>query len=271
MKSEQKTVLVTGAANGIGRAISLYLAEKGDIVIACDIDQQGLEQFNNIENIKPYYMNVTEPESIVQVVEKVNKEFKGLDCLVNDAGLYLGGPLTEVDNDALLLSLKVNVFGTFLVTKYCFPLLREKKGRIINLSSEVGRIAFPFNGPYSMTKYAIEAFSDSLRREMQLFGIKVIILQPGAVKTQLLDKTKELFVKHLDGDYGHAVAKALAYLEKDQRKGAEPELIAKKIYRILHMKHPKLRYKIKNSRSRRILEFLPSKIVDWLIKMVMLK
>jgi len=162
MKGKSKIVLVTGAAHGIGQAITEYLSQKGDFVIATDYDSEGLVKYNSNDKIHAIEMNVTNRESIQKAISEVEKRVKGIDCLVNNAGLFIGGPLVEVDFKDFQRLFDVNVLGYLRVTQSFYPLLKANKGRVVNMSSEVGRIAFPFNGPYSMSKYAIEAFSDSL-------------------------------------------------------------------------------------------------------------
>ena len=133
------------------------------------------------------------------------------------------------------------------------------------MSSEVGRIAFPFNGPYSMSKYAIEAFSDSLRREFQFLGMKVIIIQPGAIRTSLPEITVKNYQKYMENsDFKEVISRVFKVLETEIY--ADPIFVAKKVYKAVHKKKPKLRYKVKNNKQRGFLEYLPASWADFLIK-----
>ena len=269
MKNEKKVVLVTGAASGIGLAITKYLLEKGDHVIAVDINEEGLKKIPKSELLTSYYLDVTKIETIKEAVSKIEDQFDGLDGLVNSAGLFFGGALVEVDEKKMEKILAVNVMGVFNVTKCFFPMLLKNKGRIVNIGSETGRFAFPLNGPYTMTKYALEAFSDSLRREIQIHDMKVIHLQVGAINTPLLYQT---FCSYRD-DFNHEETKFKKMLEtvtkvceKEMERGAKPVDVAKIVYKGLHKRRPKIRYRVKNNKLRRLLEFLPTSLVDFAMK-----
>ncbi|MHA1407613.1 MAG: SDR family oxidoreductase [Candidatus Heimdallarchaeaceae archaeon] len=266
MKTQrQKIILVTGAANGIGEAITLYLANKGEYVIATDFDEKALEKYNDNENIFPIFLDVTNQPSIDNAFEQIKKKNWLIDCLINNAGIFVGGSIIDVEMKDFEKILNINVLGYVRVTKAFFPLLNKEQGKIINISSEVGRISFPFNAPYSMSKYAIEAFSDALRRELRFIGPKVITIQPGAIKTHLSISTEESYEHYLKGSiFSDQMQRLWKVLEEE--KYGKPIDIAKLIYKILYKKSPKIRYRIHNNRQRRILEFLPAKYVDFLIE-----
>ncbi|MHA1401239.1 MAG: SDR family NAD(P)-dependent oxidoreductase [Candidatus Heimdallarchaeaceae archaeon] len=270
MEKKAKTILVTGAANGIGLAITNYLAKKGDKLIGTDIDTNGLEKLKKKGNIVTIEMNVRDIESIRKAKEEIEKIEDALDGLVNNAGVFIGGPLVELEEEELKKILETNVLGMALVTKEFFNLLFKKKGRIVNMSSEVGRFTPPFNGPYSMTKYAVEAYSDALRRELMFHDMQVSIIQPGAIKTNLLKKTPKVYDKYLEkSKFAKQIRKIYELSKKEWKKGAEPEEVAKVVYKALHAKRPKIRYKIKNDKPRMMLEKLPVKLTDQLIKIIL--
>ncbi|MHA1667626.1 MAG: SDR family oxidoreductase [Candidatus Heimdallarchaeaceae archaeon] len=266
MKTQrQKIIFVTGAANGIGEVITLYLANKGEYVIATDFDEKALEKYNDNENIFPIFLDVTNQPSIDNAFEQIKKKNWLIDCLINNAGIFVGGSIIDVEMKDFEKILNINVLGYVRVTKAFFPLLNKEQGKIINISSEVGRISFPFNAPYSMSKYAIEAFSDALRRELRFIGPKVITIQPGAIKTHLSISTEESYEHYLKGSiFSDQIQRLWKVLEEE--KYGKPIDIAKLIYKILYKKSPKIRYRIHNNRQRRILEFLPAKYIDFLIE-----
>ena len=264
MKKEQKITLVTGAASGIGQAITEYLVEKGERVIATDFDSEGLKKYQNNENINSIIMDVKDVTSINEAVKKVKSITNKIDALVNNAGIFVGGPLVEIDIHDIERIMDINVLGYARVTQAFFPLLRNKGTTIINISSEVARISFPFNGPYSMSKYAIEAFSDSLRRELVSLDIRVVIIQPGGMSTGFIDTTKKVYEKYANSsDFQDIFNRLIPVLEKE--KYSDPIFVAKKIHKIIQKKKPKTRYRVKNNQQRRILEFLPASWADFLI------
>jgi len=159
----------------------------------------------------------------------------------------------------------INVLGIIRVTQAFFPMLEKNKGKIINLSSEVGRFAFPFNGPYSISKYAIEALSDSLRRELMFIGMNVVIIQPGAIATSLPQKTLDVYGKYLEKSiFREQLSRVWSILGKE--KYGEPVSVAKVVYKALKRKNPKNRYRVNNNKQRRILEYLPTSLADFMIK-----
>ncbi|MGC9778534.1 MAG: SDR family NAD(P)-dependent oxidoreductase [Candidatus Heimdallarchaeota archaeon] len=205
--------------------------------------------------------------------EKILEISEGIDGLVNNAGLFVGGPLIEVSEKKMQKIIDVNVIGTYKVTKALYPLILARKGRIINIGSEAGRIAFPLNGPYSMSKFALEAFSDALRREVMFQGIKVVHLQAGAIKTDLLEKIYCTYAEDIDIEktmFRNLIEQVIVTCEKELEKGSDPKHVAKAVYKALHKKRVKARYKVKNHKTRRLLEFLPTSIIDYAI-MKMLK
>lgn len=276
MSSGRKQILVTGAAKGIGRAIATYLAEQEMEVIAVDIDEVALKELINQKNIHAIPMDVTKPDSIKKAVKQVEQLVKGLDGLVNNAGLFVGGPLVEIDPEEIKKILEVNVLGMVRVTRALFPLLFQKRGRIVNMSSETGRFVLPLNGPYSMSKFAVEAFSDALRRELMLHNMKVIVIQPGAIRTDFLkNDTPQMYqkcLKNTDSTLFEPQLKMVKRVcEKEYQQGAEPIKVAKTVHKALCSPRPKIRYQVNNDRLRRLAEKLPTAWADWVVKLVMKK
>ncbi len=264
MKKKQ-VILVTGAANGIGLAITEFLAKNGFTVIATDFNETDLQKLSSRENIHTILLDVTSSSSIQNAVEQTLKISNGIDGIVNNAGIFNGGPLLEIDVEELYEIININFLGMARVTQAFFPLLEKKKGRIINLSSEVGRFAFPFNGPYSISKYAIEAFSDSLRRELMFIDMKVVIIQPGAIATSLPQKTLEVYGEYLEKSiFKEQLSRVWSVLGKE--KYGEPVDVAKAVYKALKRKNPRKRYRVNNNKQRRILEYLPTSLADFMIK-----
>ncbi|MBN2156769.1 MAG: SDR family NAD(P)-dependent oxidoreductase [Candidatus Lokiarchaeota archaeon] len=264
-----KIVLITGAAHGIGFTVAKYLLLQGDIVIPTDVDSAVFKSFVDDQNAFPLRMDVTDEESVHVTMEKLRQKYEYIDCIVNNAGIFIGGPIVEVDIEDYRKIWDINLMGYVRIIKAFFPLLR-KESRVINISSEVGRITFPFTGPYTITKYAVEAFSDCLRRELMFKDIKVIKIQPGSINTRFVDRTKTSFKQYCEGSaFENQINRVWRVLASEGN--AEPIFMAKAIYKAIHKKHPKYRYRIKNNRTRRVLEFLPARFVDYLLKNVIKK
>lgn len=179
MADEQKAILVTGASTGIGREIAETLAREGYFVYAGARKQQDMDALNKIENIKAIRIDVTIQSEIDAAVETVKAGGKGLYGLINNAGVYFGGPLIEVDVDDVQWLMDVNVYGVMRMTKAFAPMIIESKGRISMIGSISGILTGIFSGPYSMSKHAIEAYTDGLAREMEKFGVHVSVIEPG--------------------------------------------------------------------------------------------
>ncbi|MBY9000814.1 MAG: SDR family NAD(P)-dependent oxidoreductase [Candidatus Heimdallarchaeota archaeon] len=265
--NDKKAILVTGAANGIGKSISQYLASKDYFVFASDIDDEGLITLENTENIKTIKLNIRNTEEIARAFEVVSSLTEGLDCLVNNAGIFVGGPMLEISVEDMRAILEINVLGMIDVTQKFFPLLQKRKGKIINISSEVGRFSYPFNGPYGISKYAVEAYSDSLRRELMFEGMKVIKIQPGAFNTRFITETEDEYRKFVEESmFKDQLSRIWPVLAKEKKKSADPIVIAKLVHKILKKNHPRRSYKVKNNRTRMILEYLPAPLADFVIK-----
>src|SRR5216117_3172488 len=182
-------VVVTGASTGIGAAIARDLSGRGFRVFGTvrrAEDEAALER----AGVTAVRMDVTDPASIARAREQVERALAGapLQGLVNNAGIPAAGPLELFPLDELRQVLEVNLIGALAVTQAFLPLLKASRGRIVNMSSIAGLGALPFMGPYAASKFALEAMSDSLRRELLPFGVRVIVIEPGSVQSRIWDK-----------------------------------------------------------------------------------
>ena len=180
--SEKLKVLVTGASSGIGRAAAVEFAARGHYVLAAARRAEELDQLaGESERIEPVPVDVTDRESVAEALRRVDEvtENYGIDVLVNSAGYALGGPVEVLSADAVAHQFQTNVFGLLDVTRAVLPKMRSRgSGRIVNVSSVVGRVAFPGMGVYAATKFALEALSDALRMELAPFGVGVVLVEP---------------------------------------------------------------------------------------------
>ena len=178
-KSAQKAVLVTGASTGIGRKIAENLAASGHFVYAGARKQKDLDALNAIENIQAIRLDVTIQAEIDAAVQTVRDGGRGLHGLINNAGIFIGGPLIEVDVDELHWLMDVNVYGVYRVTQAFAPLIIESKGRIATIGSISGILSGQFSGQYSMSKHAIEAYTDTGAKGWAKVGVQVSVIEPG--------------------------------------------------------------------------------------------
>ena len=193
---EPKAVLITGATTGIGRVTAEQLASKGYFVYAGARKQADMDALNKIENVMAVRLDVTVQDEINAAVEQIRKEGRGLWGLVNNAGVNVVGPLIEFSDKDFDFLFDVNVRGVFSVTKAFAPLVIESQGRIVNISSVSGIGTGSAYGPYSMTKHAIEAFTDALAEEMDGVGVTVAAVEPGNYSSAIgLTRCKRMLAK----------------------------------------------------------------------------
>jgi len=260
-----RTALITGAGGGLGHATVERLVAKGWKVFAADIRTDLLRSSMHDPDVVPIVMDVTDRESIRSAYETISSHTDRLDGVVNFAGVMGLGSLTDIPEERLARILDINVMGTFRVNKTFLPLLEVAKGRIVNISSETGwQSAAPFNGPYAMSKYAIEAYSTALRRELALLGIRVVTVQPGPFRTDMVAGIEQAFTQAESETARFAtVIRALKGLAAKQINSAhDPDILAQVIETALTTKHPKPVYSVKPDRLRSSLERLPLRAID---------
>ena len=193
--SEQKAVLITGASSGIGRKITEVFAENGYFVYAGARKQKDIDALNAIENVQAIELDVTIQAQIDAAVATVNKGGRGLYGLINNAGVYIGGPLIDVDLEEFKWLMDVNVYGVYRMNQAFAPMLIESQGRISTIGSIAGTLAGRYGGQYSMSKHAIEAYTDSLAAEIEPLGVKVSVIEPGNYDSAIGDSAKARTLK----------------------------------------------------------------------------
>lgn len=261
-----RSYFVTGACGGLGHAVTVALARQGARVFASDIDRAALEQFRGHAEIHPLFADVTDAIATREARAAVEKSVRSLAGIVCAAGVYVGGPLLDVSDDELRTALEINVMGAAAVVREFAPLL-EAGSRIVLVSSESTRVAVPFTGPYVMTKCALEAYADTLRRELLPLGIRVTVIQPGAIRTRLLARAAEsLTAESRRPVYRRGLERAASVLEHTAHKGMEPARVARVIVHALESRRPVRRRRVGNDRARAALSLLPPPLVDALIR-----
>ena len=228
-----KTILITGASSGIGRAAVLQFQAEGWNVAATMRSPEKEAELQKLSNVALFSLDVTNSKSISAVISGTLDKFKGLDVLLNNAGYGLAGSLEAVDVEQLKRQFATNVFGPIYTTQACLPHFREQaSGLVINVSSIGGRLVLPFNSLYHGTKFAIEGISESLALELAPYGIRVKIIEPGGVRTDFSGRSLELTQKDGLNAYDASIQRVMAVFTSPDRANAYSEAsdIAEVIY-----------------------------------------
>lgn len=274
----QRVVVITGASTGIGAACALLLDKLGFSVFAGvrkDIDGQALRQKASPRLI-PIFLDVTDPESIISAVETVKNAVgdRGIWGLVNNAGIVIPGPLELLPIADFRHQIEVNVTGQLAVTQGFLGLLRQGRGRIVNMGSISGRSAVPFMGAYNASKFALEGLTDAMRMELRPWGISVSIIEPGAIATPIWEKSlsqadtdQENLSQSALNLYGQAMQAVRKSVGIIASKGIPADIVAQSVLHALTAKHPKTRYLVGQDAKIGVFlkRLLPDKVYDRLI------
>ena len=241
----KKVILITGASSGIGKDTAISLIKYGHVVYGA---ARRLEMMQDIIQAGGHAikMDILKERNIDDVVNQIIKEQNRIDVLINNAGYGLWGAVETISIDEAKRQFDVNIFGLAYLTKKIIPFMREQKsGKIINMSSMGGKVYTPFGAWYHATKYALEGWSDRLRIELKSFGIDVILIEPGVIKTEFQDVMMDSTVER---SIGTPYEKKLKALEKATQEmytrgiGSPPSTITKLIIKAINSHNPKRRY-----------------------------
>jgi NAD(P)-dependent dehydrogenase (short-subunit alcohol dehydrogenase family) len=272
-----RSVVITGVSTGIGWATAKLLLERGFQVFgsvrkAVDADRLKTE-FG--ANFIPLTFDVTDEAAVLSAAREVRAALAGetLAGLVNNAGIAVTGPVLELSADEFRRQMEVNFIGPVIATQAFAPLLgsdpslKGPRGKIVMMSSVAGKNGSPLSSPYVASKHAIEGLSESLRREMMLFGIDVIIIAPGAVKTPIWNKADEVDISaYKNSPYFPALERVRDFMLHLSEIGSPPERIASRIADVLTSANPRVRYEITPDPMRHLVTaLLPKRIVDRII------
>jgi len=247
--TEQKAVLVTGASTGIGRKITEVFANKGFFVYAGARKQKDLDELNAMENVQAIELDVTKQKQIDAAVATVEKGGRGLYGLINNAGVFIGGPLLDVELEEFNWLMDVNVNGVYSMNQAFGPMIIESKGRISTIGSISGTLAGRYSGQYSMSKHAIEAYTDSLAAEIEPLGVQVSVIEPGNYNSAIGHTAKERMRKKNE-DYaqkGSPFSEAFnTWLDSDwdRNKYKEPDEVAEAALHAMFSDKPLRRYMV---------------------------
>ena len=270
-----RTVLISGCSTGIGRASAVRLARAGwDVLAGVRREEHGAEVRREApDRIRPVILDVTDTATIDATAAAVHEAVgdRGLHGLVNNAGITVQGPLEFLPVDDLRRQLEVNVVGQIALTQAVMPEIRAATGRIVNMGSVGGRVAHPFIGPYHASKFAIEALTDAMRKELRPWGIHVVVIEPGSMATEIWDKGQAgaQQVRDTIGErgrdlYGDALEKVSKVAAKTGERGASPDKVAKVVERALTSSRPRTRYLVgADARAQVVLNtILPDRAFD---------
>jgi len=273
-----KSVVITGASTGIGWATAKLLLDKGFRVFGSVRKQADADRLSSEfgANFTQLLFDVTDEGAVLSAARDVRAALNGetLAGLVNNAGIAVPGPVLELSADEFRRQMDVNVVGPIIATQAFGPLLgsdaslRGPKGRIVMISSVAGRNGNPLTPAYCASKHAIEGLSESLRRELMLFGIDVVIIAPGAVRTPIWSKGQDSFdiSKYKNSPYLPSLQKVTAYMQHLDSIGLPAEKIADVVYTALTVPNPKVRYQVTPDPMRHLVtSVLPKRMVDKII------
>jgi NAD(P)-dependent dehydrogenase (short-subunit alcohol dehydrogenase family) len=272
-----RSVVITGASTGIGWATAKLLLDRGFRVFGSARKQADADRLSGEfgANFVPLLFDVTDEAAVLAAAREVRTALGGetLAGLVNNAGIAVAGPVLELAADEFRRQMDVNVIGPIIATQAFGPLLgadsslKGPKGRIVMVSSVAGRNGNPLLSAYSASKHAIEGLSEGLRREMMLFGIDVIIIAPGAVKTPIWAKADELDISvYRNSPFFPALQKIRKFMLQLGEDGLPAEKIAERIFHALTAASPRVRYQITPDPVRHLIAaMLPKRMVDRII------
>jgi NAD(P)-dependent dehydrogenase (short-subunit alcohol dehydrogenase family) len=246
---KDNVAVVTGSSTGIGYETSLILARSGFLTYAT------MRNLNKGENMKSVMakenlpiqikqLDVTDDESVTNAIQTISSEAGQIDVLVNNAGYGLNGAFEDLAMDEIKAQYETNVFGLIRTTQAVLPIMRrQKSGTIVNISSGAGRFGFPSGSAYVSTKFAVEGLSESMSYELESFGIRVVIVEPGVIRTNF---NEGLVVakksKDPNSPYSQIMQKTIAGFEEMMKNASSPELVAEVVLNAIRDKNPSLRY-----------------------------
>jgi NAD(P)-dependent dehydrogenase (short-subunit alcohol dehydrogenase family) len=270
--------LITGASTGIGRASALRLAADGWTVLAGVRDEQAgrelAERARPAGSVVALALDVTDAAQVERAARTVDEHAAhatagGLDALVNNAGIGVGGPLELVSEEDMRRQFDVNVLAQMAVTRALLPALRRARGRIVFMSSVGGLVTMPYSAPYAASKHAIEAFGDALRIELRSSGVQVALVEPGSIATPIWDKAvadaeRVTIPPQLSAEYGHVPAALEKAMSAAAKRGLPPEAVAETIAGALSAGRMRSRYVVgRDARAMlAIRRLLPDRLWD---------
>ncbi len=270
----RKVILITGASSGIGQATARALASQGHLVYA-GARRLGLMDELKPLGVKPVFLDVTNEQRRSDVLELILSEQSRIDVLINNAGFGRYGAVEDISLQEARYQMETNLYGLVGLAQLVLPHMRRQgQGRIINVSSIAGKMSMPMSGWYHASKHAIEAISDSLRMEVEQFGIEVVIIEPGLIDTPFYETAlNEIYKNSGHGPYADYARRMSKFLKniitpESAGRGSSPSVIAEVVAQAVRAKKPKIRYRA--GRLAKITlaaqAILPDRLTDILVK-----
>lgn len=278
-----KNLLISGCSTGIGRACALHFAKNGYRVFACvrkQSDADSLAAADGSGNLEPMMLDVTDVAQLDALKAELDKKIgtQGLAGLINNAGVARGGPLEYIDPQIVRDVFNVNLMGPLLLTQAFLPLIKVAGGRVITIGSIAGKVASPMMGPYCISKFAVEAFCDTLRQELAAQGIHVALVEPGPIETPMLNSADEVAAESLAAlteqgrrQYGDMSTRVVNYFHQMQGRALPPQAVADVVEHALQAQRPRTRYLVTfDAKLGNLLHWLlPDRAFDFVTRKMM--
>ncbi len=262
-----QVVLITGCSTGIGRDLAQRLAQSGYTVVAT---ARKAESLDDLQTALKLPLNVTQQPSINQAVALTIQHFGRIDVLINNAGYAVRGAVEEIPVEQVRQMFEVNVFGVMCMIQAVVPYMRRQKaGRIINISSIVGKLVTPANGTYSASKFALEALSDALRLELAPFGIQVVLVEPGSIKTQFhttVEANAQKIFSNPDSPYQPLYEQYQKVTAGMRKQEPGPDVVSRIVQQAMESSRPKARYLAGFPFSGRLVLHLGNPVWDLVVR-----
>jgi NAD(P)-dependent dehydrogenase (short-subunit alcohol dehydrogenase family) len=240
-----KTALITGTSSGIGRAAAQYFAQNGWNVVATMRAPEKETELQKLNNVRVVRLDVTDTASIAAAFDEAERAFGQVDVVVNNAGFGVDGVFEAMSDEVIQRQFDTNVFGLMRVTREAIKRMRPRRGgTIVQIASMGGRLTFPLYSIYHASKWAVEGFSESLHYELRQFGVKIRIVEPGAIKTEFYGKGREFVRPEGTNDYDALVEKCDKLSMESGEKGADPMDVAKAIFRAANANGWQMRFPV---------------------------
>jgi NAD(P)-dependent dehydrogenase (short-subunit alcohol dehydrogenase family) len=262
-QNHQRLIVITGCDSGIGKSLAAIMAKRGYLVVISYLSENPFADERGVFAVK---MDLRIPEEVGAFISYIRELCSGgmeLTAVVGNAGVALGGPVEDIPMGLMRESFEINYFGMVKIVQAMIPELIRTGGRIVVNGSLAGRIAMPYMAPYTASKFALEGYCDSLRRELFPYGVPVVLLEPSAVATPIWDKAKKQDISFVEEKYLKSLNRFRDSFIEDGNRGMETGAAAERIAEILTVEKPKARYIIAKQPIRsKLLCLLPAFILD---------
>jgi NAD(P)-dependent dehydrogenase (short-subunit alcohol dehydrogenase family) len=267
-----RVVLITGASSGIGLETAKLFQTKNWKVAATMRKPDEATDLKNIVDIECFRLDVTDKASIRSAIDAALEKFGRIDVVVNNAGYGLLGPFEAATEEQVRRQFETNVFGVLNVCRAIIPHFRaQKRGTIVNISSLGGRTAFPFSSLYNASKFAIEGFTESLQYELEPFGIKVKLIEPGPIRTEFHGRSEDIARRDDLAVYDLKLDSFLEFMREGSKSAPDGSVVATAIYDAVNDGSRRLRYPINTKGVLALRSFLPEGVFRFVTKKIFLK